>query len=148
MMIRIALCVTLILSASAALAQTEIAVDRTPAELQPLLEPDPTLVTTDTAIVFTSVIGATTTVRCTARDGDGNLIGRTITRIPGYGVRFVRASDLGNGQAYLGNVRCWSGRRMVTSAFIVGPGGVTAAKARAHEHDGTHYAFVPVVVTN
>ena len=147
-MIRMALCVTLVLSASGALAQTEVAVDRMPDELKTMLEPSPTAVTTDTAIVFTSLFGSAQLVRCTARDGDGNIIGRSVTRVPAYGVRFVRASDLGNGQAYLGRVRCRSSRQMITSAFIVTAGGITAARVREHQHDGTIYAHVPVTVTN
>ena len=148
MILRLALTVTLVLFAAGAVAQTEVQVDRTPDELRTLLEPNPSVVTTDTAIVFTSVTASLLTVRCTARDGDGNIIGRTRTRVPGYGVRFVRASDLGNGQAFLGRAKCWSSRPMATSAFIVTAGGITVARAREHHHDGTDHVLVPVVVTN
>jgi hypothetical protein len=48
-------------------------------------------------LVFTNLGNRPTSVKCVGFDKNGTPIGRTATRIPPLGVRYVLASDISNG---------------------------------------------------
>ncbi|HEC15191.1 MAG TPA: hypothetical protein ENI99_01245 [Sedimenticola sp.] len=106
------------LSEQAAVAEIEI--DRGPEELQAVLRPRPDLDTTDTALVFNNALHKTAVVRCVAFGANGHALGRVRIKIPGNGLRFIRASDLANGLDFIGSARCSARGKIVPSAFIVG----------------------------
>ncbi len=104
-----------------ALDISEIArpIDQLPDELEPRPE-DPDVA--DTALVFTNIYNRAARVRCVAFDKQGEAIGRTSTRIPPRGVRYVLASDMSDGEDFVGQVQCIPYGRIVGSAVFIGPG--------------------------
>ena len=135
---------------SVTLAQTppEVDVQRNSDELKTLVVPDPTRPSTDSALVFTNPGGLDAYVRCNAYDANGNWVGRTRTLVPARGLRYIRASDLSGGAAFLGQAKCWSVRHVIGSGFIVAPGGITPTSVLSHRHEVTQYFRFPVVITS
>jgi hypothetical protein len=98
----------------------------------------------DTLITFTNSKPNTQNVFCTAFGKNGTAIGRTRTKIPGDGLRYVRASDFSSGNPFVGSVKCRTWGRVVATAVFVGPG-VTSLPVRQGGHDGS--IRVPLVAT-
>lgn len=100
----------------------EVEVDRPISELDPRPVPPITPDTDafDTAIVLTSYQDDRQLVRCAAFDADGNAVGRTLTKVPGHGVRLLFASDLANDTDYIGKVTCASRGDVAATAYLVG----------------------------
>jgi len=103
-------------------AVTEVEVDRPVSELDPRpIPPERGDVDAfDTAIVLTSYQADVQAVKCAAFDADGSVVGRTLTRVPGDGIRLLFASDLANDADFIGKVTCASRGDLVASAYIVG----------------------------
>lgn len=83
-------------------------------------EEDPDLA--DTALVFTNVMNRDALVRCRAFDGDGDVIGRARLRVPPRGVRWLLASDLSQGEDFIGSTHCFVTTRVRGTAVFIGPG--------------------------
>ena len=125
---------------------TEIEIDRGEAELRDTLRPHPDNDVIDTALVFTNGLETPTSVHCVAFSENGQALGRAWVRIPGRGLRFMRASDLANGRDFIGSAKCKARGKVIPTAFIVGLG-LTDTKAKATiDWTGTQMIF-PAVVT-
>ena len=98
-----------------------------------LRSPDPDRV--DTALVFTNPGLLPTPVRCVAFDRAGEVVGHGHALVPGRGTRFVLASDLVD-RDFAGHVQCGTPGRLLGSAFLRTPGGVTDAPARQSDRPG------------
>jgi len=119
----------LFLSAAGAEAQTMIEMDDSRSETQ-LREDMKEAVDRDTdvantALVFNNTGGEQTHVFCTAFGANGRALGSKVARIPGKGVRYLRASDLSNGVDFIGSALCSSRGRVVGSAVFLAPGAMT-----------------------
>lgn len=100
----------------------DLEVDRSLAELdRGLAERHPDSDIFNTAIVFTSYQNSVQLVRCAGFDANGNLVGRTRTRVPADGARLILSSDISNGTDYLGKISCASRGDVFGSAFLLGP---------------------------
>ena len=75
----------------------------------------------DTILVFTNTHPNRRNVRCVAYDRSGTPVGRTVTRLPGNGQRYILASDLSNGRDFIGHAVCNAGGVVLPSAILVGP---------------------------
>ena len=100
----------------------------------------------DTAMVFTNA-STRTIVRCLARDDDGAPVGRAWVLLPNRGLRFILASDIAGGLDFVGSVECLTNGRVVGTALLLGPGGVTDLPSRRVHVDGPVGLAFPVVVT-
>ena len=131
----------------ALLAQTppEIDVQRDSDELKVLILPDPGRTMTDSAMVFTNPGASSVIVRCKGYNHQGVIVGRTRTDVPANGLRYIRASDLGNGNTFLGSAKCWSARHAIGTGYIVTKDGLTATRVVSHRHENTEYFRFPVV---
>jgi len=100
----------------------EVVIDRgldtLPDDIRPPIDPD----TADTVLVFTNLGSTYAAVKCVAFNRNGRPIGRTATRVPALGVRYVTASDISDGLDFIGHVQCARSGRIVGSAVFVGPG--------------------------
>lgn len=103
-------------------AVTEVEIDRPISELDPRPVPPiaPDTDAFDTAIVLTSYQEDRQLVRCIAFDANGNPVGRTLTKVPGNGVRLLFASDLANDADFIGKVTCASRGDVAATAYLVG----------------------------
>ena len=125
----------------------EVEVDRPATEILDDLRPDADRDSVDTAILFTNVRATNAVVRCSAYDHEGELIGRTITRVPPLGLRFVRGSDLSGGADFLGQARCSSAQGILVSAILAAPAGLSDLPVRNVDLDGTNSYRLPVVTS-
>ncbi len=82
----------------------------------------PDLDTVDTALVFTAVRSARSTVKCVGYDDNGRIVGTVRLRIPGRGLRYVLASDISRGRDFVGSAVCKTSGRILPSAVLLGPG--------------------------
>ena len=117
-------------------------IERDPLELEALLaDPvDPDFL--DTVLVFHNSSTTTALVGCAAVSANGRGLGRGYVKIPGNGVRHLLASDLSNDVDFVGSAACrFRGGRVIPSAFVVAPAGITDAKTAAR---GTRIKF-PIV---
>jgi hypothetical protein len=101
----------------------------------------------NTALIFTSTSRTRSEVICLARDGNGQVVGRAWAGVPGRGLRFILASDFGNGADFVGSVKCATNGRMAGTALLLGPTGVTDLPGRRVALDGPVGLVFPVVVT-
>ena len=62
--------------------------------------------TADTALVFNAPGPNHAVVYCRGYDADGKMVGRTATKVPRFGLRYIRASDLANGLDFVGSAFC------------------------------------------
>jgi len=99
--------------------EVEIAreLDTLPSDIAP-----PDLDVTDTVLLFTNFNNYDDAVICVGFDRNGTPIGRTLTRIPRLGVRYVLASDISNGLDFIGHVQCAKHGRVEGTALFIGPG--------------------------
>ena len=110
------------------------AVDHTDADVgDALRSADPDRV--DTALVFTNLGLLAAPVRCVAFDRAGVVVGHGHALVPGRGTRFVLASDLVD-RDFAGHVQCGTPGRLLGSAFLRTPGGVTDAPAKQSDRPG------------
>ena len=104
--------------------------------------------TTDTAIIASNTSGRPARVICTAFDANGNRLGTAGMRVPGKGLRYLRASDLANGVDYVGQVRCRSGNASIQgSALLVGAGGITDLPVVQHSVNGSKHIVATVTAS-
>ena len=99
--------------------EVEIAreLDTLPSDIAP-----PDLDVADTVLLFTNFSNYGAAVKCVGFDRNGTPIGRTLTRIPRLGVRYVLASDISNGLDFIGHVQCAKHGRVEGTALFIGPG--------------------------
>ncbi len=122
-------------------------VSRDGLELREVLERPVDTDVMDTALVFTNTGRTATRVLCKAFDDQGEPIGRAALSVPGLGLRFVLASDIADGADFLGSVQCATQGRVLGSAFLLAPGGVTDLPAKQADHDDAVRVRFPVVAT-
>jgi len=99
----------------------------------------------DTALLFNNTGKRGAAVRCVGFDHDGQPVGRVALRVPGLGLRFVLGSDLANGRDFLGSVQCASEGRVLGSAVLLAPGGLSDLPARQGDGVGSIRIRFPVV---
>ncbi len=75
----------------------------------------------DTALVFTNMSRRSAWVKCVGFDKNGEPVGRTSTRVPPLGLRYVLASDISNGERFIGQVQCKPKGPLVGSVVFIGP---------------------------
>ena len=75
----------------------------------------------DTALVFTNMSRRSAWVKCVGFDENGEPVGRTSTRVPPLGLRYVLASDISNGERFIGQVQCKRKGPLVGSVVFIGP---------------------------
>jgi hypothetical protein len=80
------------------------------------LDPD----SVDTAVVFTNTRSTPALVKCVGFDDRGHIVGAARTRVPGNGLRYLRASDIAHDRDFVGSVLCKSNGRVIGSALLVG----------------------------
>jgi len=120
----------LFLSSASAEAQTMLDMDDSRSETQ-LREDMKEAVERDTdvantALVFNNTGGDPTHVFCTAHDASGRVLGSKVARIPGKGVRYLRASDLSSGVDFIGSALCSTRGRIIGTAVFLAPGAMTS----------------------
>lgn len=93
-------------------------IDTLPTEIEPQPE-DPDLA--DTALVFTNMSRRNAGVVCVGFNKNGEPVGRTATRIPPLGLRYILASDISDGVDFIGQVQCSPHGRVVGSVVFIGP---------------------------
>ena len=93
-------------------------VDTLPEEIEPKPD-DPDFA--DTALVFTNMGRRTAWVKCVGFNKNGAPVGRTRTRIPPLGLRYVLASDISDGADFVGQVQCSPLGQVVGSVVFIGP---------------------------
>jgi len=74
----------------------------------------------DTALVFTSHVAQVVYVKCVARDQSGTVVGRTRTRLPARGLRYLRASDFSDGRDFVGHADCKSSGHVTATGILFG----------------------------
>jgi len=105
----------------AVLAVPEIDVERDGDALRDEIRPRPVDTDiADTALIFTNQSADVVHVKCLARDQGGSVIGRTVTRVPANGLRYVRASDFSDGRDFVGHADCKSNGRVTATAMLFG----------------------------
>ncbi len=108
----------------------QVEVSRDPDELPSEIARQPDdAVHADTALVFTNTSPHRAQVACVGFNKNGRPIGRTITRLPPRGLRYVLASDMSRGTDFIGHVRCKPRGRVVGSTVFIGRG-ITDLPAR------------------
>lgn len=112
---------SIVTDAAEALEEREVAreVDELPGDVEPQPE-DPDFA--DTALVFTNMRNTRAGVKCVAFNKNGVPVGRTRTPIPPLGVRYVLASDMSDGEDFVGQVQCAPYGRVMGSVVFIGPG--------------------------
>ena len=96
--------------------------------------PDPDRV--DSVLVFTNLGPLPAAVRCVAFDRAGDVAGHGHALVPARGTRIVLASDLVPDRGFAGHVQCGAAGRVVGSAFLLAPGGISEAPARQSDRPG------------
>ena len=105
----------------AELAVPEIEVERLGEDLRDEIRPRPVDTdVADTALVFTNHTGGVVYVKCVARDQGGNVVGRTRTRLPANGLRYLRASDFSNDRDFVGHATCKSTGHVTATGMLFG----------------------------
>ena len=104
--------------------------------------------TTDTAIVASNLSDRPARVTCTAFNANGKKLGSAGMRVPGKGLRYLRASDLANGVDYVGQVRCRTRNESVQgSALLIGAGGVANLPVLQRSINGSKHIVATVTVS-
>jgi|GEM_PF-3360081 len=93
-------------------------------ELADLVKPRPVTDsdTVDTVIVFTNATKHPAKIVCSARNHNGESVGRAWAKVPGHGLSFIRASDLSDGEDFLGHSECKARGRLRVTGFLLGAG--------------------------
>ena len=86
------------------------------------IRPPDDLDSADTVLLFTNIGNQPAMVKCVAFDRNGTPIGRTATRVPALGLRYVTASDISDGLDFIGQVQCARRGQIVGSVVFIGPG--------------------------
>ena len=103
--------------------------------------------TTDTALVFNAPGPGAAVVYCRGYDQNGRQLGRTATKIPTRGLRYIRASDLANGHDFVGSAFCQTRGNVVASSVFIAPGAITNLDVdQAHVSGMTRIQF-PLVAS-
>ena len=142
----------LLLSAGAAQAQTMLdsvddsrSEDQLRADVKEAVERDNDVA--NTALVFNKTTNEVTHVFCAAHGANGEILGRKVARIPGKGVRYLRASDLSSGADFIGSAACSTRGRVVGSAVFLAPGSMTSLEViQAAAWDSNSIRF-PLIAT-
>ena len=104
--------------------------------------------TTDTAIVASNTAANPALVVCAALSANGQTLGAAAMRVPGHGLRYLRASDVAKGADFVGQVHCRTRNQSIAaSAFLAGPGGVTALPVRQTALHGALFIESTVVAS-
>ena len=103
--------------------------------------------TTNTALLFNAQGPDDVVVKCRAYDQNGNAIGRTATKVPKNGLRYLRASDLANGRDFIGSAFCSVRGDVVGSALLVAPGSITPLDVVQNQLAGTTTMQFPLVIS-
>lgn len=111
------------------------AVDHGDADVDDALHGNPDPDRIDTALVFTNLGLLEAPVRCVAFNRAGEVVGHGHALVPSRGTRFLLASDLVD-HDFAGHVQCGTPGRLIGSAFLRTPGGVTDAPARQSDRPG------------
>ena len=121
-------------------------IERDAASLRDRIElpPPPDVSTADTAIVFTNVGNRGAAARCVAFDYEGERIGHTRVRVPARGMRWLLASDLSDGQRFIGNAHCFVNGQMLASAIFLGPG-ITDLPVKQATTAGEFHVAIPIL---
>lgn len=104
----------------------------------------PDVSTADTAIVFTNVGNRGAAARCVAFDYEGQRIGQTRVRVPARGMRWLLASDLSDGERFIGNAQCFVNGQMLASAIFLGPA-ITDLPVKQASAAGQFRVAIPVL---
>ena len=133
--------------AGAELQVPEIDVDRDGDALRDEIRPRPVdSDIADTALVFTNLTGNHVDVPCIARDQSGSLIGRTRTRLPARGLRYLRASDFSDGRDFVGHAECKSNGHAAATAVLFGAEITDLPATSRRRGRGMHHRF-PLIAT-
>jgi len=132
---------------AAELQMPEIDIDRDGDALRDEIRPRPIDTDiADTALIFTNLTPNHVYVTCIARDQSGTLIGRTRTRLPSRGLRYVRASDFSDGRDFVGHAECKSNGQAVATAVLFGAEITDLSATSRRRGRGMHHRF-PVIAT-
>ena len=102
----------------------------------------------NTALVFNNPSADVVHVFCSAFDSNGRYEGRRTVRIPGRGVRYLRASDFSSGDDYIGSALCQSRARVAASAVLLAPGAITNLDViQADAWDESNRVRFPLIAT-
>lgn len=97
-------------------------VDRDVADLPTEIRPRPIDVdVVDTALVFTNTANVDRRIVCVGFDKQGQKVGRVLVKLPALGLRYVLASDLADGQDFVGSAQCATHATVRGSAIFLGP---------------------------
>jgi hypothetical protein len=100
----------------------------------------------DTVLVFTNTQSRSRPVRCLAFNRGGEPVGRTLTRLPANGVRYILASDLSNGRDFVGHVVCNTVGLVLPTGILLGPE-IENVGATVDEFESAARLRFPVVAT-
>ncbi len=102
----------------------------------------------DTALVFTNTGPEAVRVICRAIDGEGQAIGsRAGASVPAGGLRYIRASDLSDGEDFVGSAMCKASGAVLASGVFLAPGAVTDIPVHQREHRRHSRMRFPLVAT-
>jgi len=125
----------------------EVELGRSPAELRYHVDAKPIdRDVLDTAVIFTNAGRAPGRANCVAFDDDGIPVGRFQVKLPGAGLRFVLASDIGNGRDFVGSVSCRTRGDVLGSAVLLGAQVTNLDVVHSH-HSGMFQLRFPLVAT-
>jgi hypothetical protein len=125
-------------------------IDRGSAELSEVVRVKPDEVDRDfvnTALIFTNTARTVGYVRCVARNANGEVVGRAWSRVPRKGLRFLFASDFGEGADFVGSAKCQTNGGIAPTALLLGPAGVSDLPAHRIALDGPVGILFSVVAT-
>ncbi len=101
----------------------------------------------DTALVFSNATGGRVVVRCMAIGGNGQVLGRARTVIPGNGLRYLRASDLSGGVDFVGSAVCRANGRTDGSVVFLARSAITSLDVKRRYRLGVTSFKFPVVAS-
>ncbi|MFQ5514086.1 MAG: hypothetical protein ACE5FG_06560 [Myxococcota bacterium] len=101
----------------------------------------------DTALVFTGGRLRGAQIKCAAFDSNGRVIGVARLRVPRRGLRYVRASDLSGGDAFVGSVVCKTDGRVLGSIVVLGSRLLTDLRVVQRSGYGSDAIRFPLVLT-
>lgn len=97
-----------------------IEIARDAAEMRDSMRPQADVDVLNTALVFNNPRGHRALIVCKAKNGNGEKLGRAFTVVPAGGVRIILASDLSDGEDFIGSAICYARSRIIPSAFVLG----------------------------
>ena len=101
----------------------------------------------NTALVFNNSGRVAMTVYCTAYAGNGDVLGRGITRVPARGVKYLRASDLSDGVDFIGSAVCKARGRVTATSVFLAPGAITDLHVKQYKRGRLTRMRFPLVAS-